>query len=313
MENNMLPELFRIPGLNLPVHTYGALIVCALMVGIFVAHRQALLHKKYYNDVSDFSFYALLGGLIGARLLFIMVEWRYYFIEEPFTQVAQSAFSIPTVLALWKGGFVFWGGALGGLVAAYIFCKKRGIPALEFADICAPGLAIGHAIGRLGCVAAGCCFGYESFHLDHAGNVIADTPFAQSYPPGSIAYGSLLAQASDSTRELMSKLNGTLPLFPVQSLESVGNIAIFFMLMALTPLKRAHGQIILSYLILYSLMRSFTETLRGDSARGFIFDNLLSTSQFISLVISTLALIMIIMLSRRHKLANEHHSPGAQH
>jgi len=293
----VLPELFRIPFLNLPVHTYGALYVVALLVGLFVAHRQALLGKKYVNDVTDFGFYALLGGLIGARILFIMVEWQYYFVEEPFTEIPKTGISIPTVLALWKGGFVFWGGAIGGTVAAFIFCKKRNLPALEFADICAPGLAIGHAIGRIGCVAAGCCFGHASYHLDALGNVIADTPFAQAYPPGSIAYGSLFSQASEAVRELMVKLGTTVPLFPVQIVESIGEVIIFLILMFIIPMKRAHGQIVLLYLILYSIMRSFTETFRGDTARGFVIDNMLSTSQFISLLISSAALVMIIALS----------------
>lgn len=296
----MLPELFRIPFLNLPVHTYGALYVVALLVGLFVAHRQALLGQKYVNDVTDFGFYALLGGLIGARILFIIVEWHYYFVEEPFTQIPQIGISIPTVLALWKGGFVFWGGAIGGTIAVVIFCKKRGVPVLEFADIVTPGLAIGHAIGRIGCVAAGCCFGRASYHLDEVGKVIADTPLAQAYPPGSIAYGSLLSQASEATRELMNRLGTTVPLFPVQIVESIGEVIIFLILMLVIPIKRAHGQIILLYLILYSIMRSFTETFRGDTARGFVIDNLLSTSQFISLLISSVAFVAIIALSYKH-------------
>ena len=297
----MLPELFRIPFLNLPVHTYGALYVLGLLVGMFVAYRQAKLDGKYHNDVSDFGFWALLGALIGARILFIVVEANYYFVENPFTQIPGTGISIPTVLALWKGGFVFWGGALGGIVALVFFCKKRNIPMAAFADYCAPALALGHAIGRIGCVAGGCCFGYATYHLDQAGKVIADTPFALSFPEGSIAYGSLYAQSQGKILELMQQLGTTLPLFPVQILESVLNVAIFFILMALIPVKRAHGQLALIYFILYSIMRSFTETFRGDSARGFVIDNLFSTSQFISLIMSTIALILIVMLSRRNK------------
>lgn len=297
----MLPELFRIPFLNLPVHTYGALYVLGLLVGMFVAYRLALRDGKYQDDVSDFGFWALLGSLIGARILFIIVEAQYYFVEEPFTQIPGTKISIPTILALWKGGFVFWGGAVGGVVALILFCRKRNIPMAAFADYCAPGLALGHAIGRIGCVAGGCCYGYATYHLDQAGRVIADSPFALSFPEGSIAFGSLFSQAQGKTLELMQQLNTTLPLFPVQILESVLNIAIFFILMGLMPLKRAHGQITLIYFILYSIMRSFTETFRGDSARGFVIDNVLSTSQFISLIMSTLALVLIVILSKRNK------------
>jgi phosphatidylglycerol---prolipoprotein diacylglyceryl transferase len=295
----VLPELFRIPWLNLPVHTYGAMYVTGLLVGMFVAFRQAKRHGKYHNDILDFGFWALVGALVGARILFIIVEANYYFVEHPFTEIPKIGISIPTIFALWKGGFVFWGGAVGGVVALVIFCKKRRLPLWQMADYCAPGLALGHAVGRIGCVAGGCCFGYASYHLDHAGKVIADTPFALAFPEGSIAYGSLLNQAKGETLDLMQRLGTTVPLFPVQILESIGNVMIFFVLMMLIPIKRAHGQIVLTYFILYSIMRSIAETFRGDSARGFVIDNVLSTSQFISLIMSVAALVLIIWLSRR--------------
>lgn len=295
----MLPELFRIPFLNLPVHTYGAMYVSGLLLGMFVAFRQAKRDGKYHEDILDFGFWALVGALIGARILFIIVESHYYFVEQPFTEIPKIGISIPTIFALWKGGFVFWGGAVGGTIALLVFCHKRRIPLGQMADYCAPGLAIGHALGRIGCVAGGCCYGRAVYHLDQVGHVIADAPFAIAYPEGSIAYGALLESASGQTLDLMTKLHTTLPLFPVQLVESAANVVIFFILMALIPLKRAHGQLALTYLILYSLMRAVTETFRGDSARGFVIDNVLSTSQFISLVVSILALIMIVMLSRR--------------
>ncbi len=295
----MLPELFRIPFLDLPVHTYGALYVLGLMAGLFVAYRQAFLAKKYHNDVMDYGFWALVGALLGARVLFIIVESRYYFVEQPFTEIAALGISIPTVLALWKGGFVFWGGVVGATLALVIFCRKRNLPLAEMADYAAPGLAIGHAIGRLGCVAGGCCFGKAAYHIDAAGQVIADVPFALAFPKGSIAYSSLYEQASSEGLLLMQKLGTTVPLIPVQLIESLGNIGIFFLLMLLIPFKRAHGQITLLYFILYSIMRALTETLRGDAARGFVVDNLLSTSQFISLLMSTLALILMVWLSKK--------------
>lgn len=297
----MLPELFRIPFINIPVHTYGAMYVLGLLTGLFVAYRLALRCNKYQNDVLDFGFWATVGAILGARILFIIVESHYYFVEDPWTTIPLINLPIPTFLAIWKGGFVFWGGAVGGTIALIIFCKKRHIPLGNMADFCAPGLAIGHAIGRIGCVAGGCCYGYASYHLDQAGNVIADAPFALSFPPGSIAYNALINEVSGESFTLMQKLHGTLPLFPVQLLESLGNLLIFFILIVATPIKRAHGQIALFYLILYSIMRSITEMFRGDSARGFVIDNLLSTSQFISLIISTIALVMIIILSKKSK------------
>lgn len=297
----MLPELFRIPFINLPIHTYGAMYVAGLMIGIWVAQRQAIKQKQYANDVMDFGFWVLLGSLIGSRILFIMVESRYYFVEEPWTKLPLINIHIPTVLAIWNGGFVFWGGAIGGTIALIIFCLHRKIPVATFADIVIVGLPIGHAFGRLGCIAGGCCYGRAAYHLDHQGHIIADTPFALSFPEGSIAYGSLYNQASGETLRLMEQLHGTVPLFPVQLAESLGNLAIFFILLFFAPIKRAHGQVALVYLILYSLMRSLTETMRGDTARGFLLGGLLSTSQFISLIMSTLALLCMLYLWHKNR------------
>jgi phosphatidylglycerol---prolipoprotein diacylglyceryl transferase len=302
LEIIVLPELFRIPLLGLPIHTYGVLYVTGLLVGMFVAYRQAKLANKYYDDILDFGFWVLVGSLLGSRILFILVEARHYFVDNPFTEIPHLGITIPTVLALWKGGFVFYGGVIGGIVACIIFCKKRGIPLGQFADFCAPGIALGHSLGRLGCVSGGCCYGYPHYHLDQVGNVVANAPFAISFPKGSIAYGSILSEGGEKTVELMQRLEGTVPLFPVQIFESLGNILIFFILMFIIPFKRAHGQITLIYFILYSIMRSITETFRGDIARGFVIENILSTSQFISLLMSTVALAMIIMLNKQTKM-----------
>lgn len=293
----MLPELFRIPFINLPIHTYGALYVLGLSAGLFVAYRQALLGKKYYEDIVDFGFWVLLGALIGARILFIIVERKYYFVDEPFTTLPIFNISIPTVLAFYKGGFVYWGGAIGGTIALFLFCKKRQIPLRQMADFCAVGLPLGHAIGRIGCIAGGCCYGHlTSYHLDNLGNVVKDHFYALEFPRVSTAFYGLYNSADSMTRSLMDKSGTTLPLFPVQIVESLSNLLIFVILFSLTPFKRAHGQIALGYLILYSLSRSINETLRGDEARGFFFG--LSTSQFISLIISIIAMILIVVLSK---------------
>lgn len=293
----MLPELFRIPIINLPIHTYGALYVLGLSAGLFIAYRQALLGKKYYEDIVDFGFWVLLGALIGARILFIIVERKYYFVEEPFTTLPIVNISIPTVLAFHKGGFVFWGGAIGGIIALVLFCKKRNLPLRQMADFCAIGLPLGHAIGRMGCIAGGCCYGHvTSYHVDNLGHIVKDHFYALQFPRVSIAFHGLYNNADTHVRQLMDKASVTLPLFPVQIVESLGNLLIFIILFSLTPFKRAHGQMALGYLILYSIARSINETLRGDEARGFFFG--LSTSQLVSLIVSIIAFILIVILSK---------------
>jgi len=295
----MLPDLFKIPIINLPIHTYGVMIVFGLAAAMCAAHAQASRSGYYQEDIVDFAFWALLGGLLGARLLFIMVEWRYYFVEEPFSVVPGLNISIPTVLAVWKGGLVFYGAALGGVMAIFVFCKKRKIEIAKFSDLVILVLPLGHAMGRLGCVAAGCCYGRDNYHIDSTGEIIANTPFSLAFPKVSIAYGQIHAHAHESTINIMNKLGTTVPLFPVQLLESFGEIIIFFILLLCTPIKRAHGQIALTYFILYSVLRAFTETFRGDIERGFVFGGSLSTSQFIAVLTSIFALFLIAVLQKR--------------
>ena len=155
----MLPELFRVPGLGLPVHTYGVLIVIGFLSALFVGARQARRYGKYEEDFLDFAFWALLGGVLGARILFILVEWEDYFVKHPWTEIKQLGISIPSVFALWQGGLVFWGAIIGGFVSLALFVYKRNIPLLIFADFAFLGVPLAQVFGRFGCVAAGCCWG----------------------------------------------------------------------------------------------------------------------------------------------------------
>ncbi len=293
----MFPVLFEIPFLGRPVYTYGALIALGVFVALFISRRQTMLqNKRFYKDIGEFATWGVLGGVIGSQLIYILVEAKTYFLIDPFTQIPGTNISIPSIFAFWKTGFVFWGAPLGGIIALILFCRRRGIPAWQFADLCILGLPIAQAFGRIGCVAAGCCFGRPEYHIDSAGSVIADVPFALRFPPNSFAFDEIYSSASPELAALMDRLGTTVPLFPVQLLESATNIVLFLVLLAMTPFKLVHGQIVLSYLILYSIMRSGIELARGDASRGFVIDNILSTSQFISLVISLLAFGLLLYL-----------------
>lgn len=299
----MLPDLFRLPIVGWPIHTYGVLIVTGFLVALWIAYFQAKRYGNYYNEVMDFAFWALLGGMIGARVVYIIVEWREFFIVDPWTQV--GAFKIPSVFAIWKGGLVYWGSFLGGFAAFLIYTKKHHIPRWMFADWCVLGIPLAQMFGRLGCVAAGCCYGREAYHLDAAGNVIADVPLALSYPVGSLAYSGLVQRASPETLQLMQHLHSTVPLFPSQLLESAGSVVVFAILAVMASRKWFHGQLVVMYAVLYSIMRSLIELTRGDTERGYVIDHILSTSQFISLLVITVAMIGFVVLKKHaDKLVN---------
>ena len=105
----MHPVLFTIPIINWPVHIYGIMVVSGFLLAIFVAYRQAAQHGTMEDDVLDFGFWALLGGIFGARLIFILVEWQDFFVHRPFIEFGNTGIKIPHVLALWRGGIVYWG------------------------------------------------------------------------------------------------------------------------------------------------------------------------------------------------------------
>jgi phosphatidylglycerol:prolipoprotein diacylglycerol transferase len=198
----------------------------------------------------------------------------------------------------WQGGLVFWGSIIGGFVALAVFVYKRRIPLAIFADFAFLGIPLAQVFGRFGCVAAGCCWGMPVYHLDEAGKVVQDIPLAMRFPPGSLAYSSLFESGSMQARELMLNLGTTVPLFPSQIAEAFGTAIIFFILLWMSPRKRFHGQIMFSYAILYSIMRSTLEMFRGDAGRGLVFDHI-STSQFISLGVITASLIAMFWLHKR--------------
>lgn len=296
----MLKELFHVPFLGLPIHTYGVLVVIGFLLALQVAYLQAKRLGRYADEVMDFAFWALVGGVLGARILYIVVEARDYFYEHPWVEVQQLGIHIPRLFALWEGGLVYWGGAIGGFVALLVYAQRHRISIPVFADLIVLGLPLGQAFGRLGCVAAGCCYGKPVYHLD-AGKVVSDLPFALRFPPDSLAYPSLFQSGTWEQKQLMLKLGSTLPLFPSQLAESFGCLLLFFILLWIAPRKWFHGQLLLCYAIGYSVMRFLLETLRGDAARGFV-SGILSTSQFISLSVVFLCIVAIFWIRKMNRV-----------
>jgi phosphatidylglycerol:prolipoprotein diacylglycerol transferase len=294
------PVLFKIPGIDWPLHTYGVLIVVGFLCAMYVAWREAMRQGQYADDVLDFAFWALLGGMIGARIVFIAVNWKQYFVDHPWDTVA--GVSVPAVLVVWKGGLVFYGAALGGFVAYLWYARSRqirGAEMLKLADMMVVGLPLAAGFGRLGCVAAGCCWGDGAFTLDADGHFHQTIPLAIQFPKGALAYQSLLASAPADIASAMKAVGKTAPLIPIQLIDSLGEIAIFLLLLVVRSRKWFHGQVLLTYGILYPIWRTTLEMFRGDGERGYVIPGILSTSQFISLCVATASLVTIFLLRQR--------------
>lgn len=299
----MHPELFRLPFVDLPVHTFGLTVAIAFLLAVHVIHRQALRSGQLADEVLDASFWVLLGAIIGGRLVFVIVEWRTFFVEAPWVRLASLGFSIPRVLAVWQGGFVSWGDFFGGVTALMLYARARGVRVLALVDLFMLAVPLAEAVVRIGCLSAGCCFGQSAYHLDKAGGVVADLPLTLRFPPGSIAYSNLLYSSSDQTVRLMHHLGTTVPLVPWQPVQAVACIALFYLLLYIAPRKRFHGQVFLTCAIGYSVIRSFLELFRGDEARGFAVKDVLSTGQFLSIFIVIASIITWVWAARRARQA----------
>lgn len=145
----MYPKLFHFGSFYLP--TYGVLVALGFLVGLTITARLAKRSGLDSELVTNLAVYCALAGLLGAKILMILFGWRM-FLSDP-----RQIFSLSTLQA----AGVFQGGLVLAFITAYLYVRHTGLPWLRTLDVFAPGVAIGHAIGRIGCFAAGCCWGTE--------------------------------------------------------------------------------------------------------------------------------------------------------
>jgi phosphatidylglycerol:prolipoprotein diacylglycerol transferase len=266
----MYPRLLTVPsfdvlGFTVPsftLHTYGVLLAIAFLAGLWVASRQAKRAGLDSTRVTDMAVWVLIAGLVGAKALLVLLDWRYY------TRSPRE------ILSIFQSGGVFYGGLIAGILVAWWYIRRHKLPGWQTADVLAPGVVLGQAIGRLGCFSAGCCWGKP-----------ADVPWAVTFTD---IYAS---------RQVGTPLDT--PLHPTQLYESAAAFLIFLLLLWLAPRKRFAGQVVLAYVTLYSIVRFGIEFLRGDPDRGTWFHGALSTSQIIALVLLVAVAVLYPRLSRR--------------
>ena len=142
----MRQVLLRIPGLNLPLFGFGLMIVAGFYAGMILAARKSKRFHLDPNVIYDLSVWLLIGGIVGARLFFVGEYWDRI---EKFTDIFK----------VWEGGIVFYGSVIGATVAFFLAWMARPFPILATLDVLAPSIAIGIALGRIGCFLNGCCYG----------------------------------------------------------------------------------------------------------------------------------------------------------
>ncbi len=260
----MYPKILDLGPLT--IHTYGLLLALAFIAGIWLASRNAAKAKLNPDSIWNLGLIIIFSALVGAKLLLFVSDYAYY------SQNPREIFSLATL----RSSGVYYGGLLLALVASAWYLHRSKLPSWRVADITAPGIALGQAIGRLGCLSAGCCYG----------------------KPTTMPWGITFTNPY-SAENVGVPLN--IPLHPTQIYESVGAFLLFVYLMWRLGRKHFTGQIILEYLALYAALRFVIEFFRGDDDRGFMLHGLLSTSQFIGIMTMLGSAVAFFYLRRRYR------------
>lgn len=241
------------------IYSYGFLIACGALFGYLYTRYQSKKQLGVSTETVQTMVIIIISAAVVGGKLFVFFEDPSRYWNDP--------------LAMFRNfntGFVFYGSLLLAVPAMLLYLRASKIPMLPMLDIIAVTTCIVHGFGRLGCFMAGCCYG-----LPHDG-----------WPSVTFTH----------PRSSAEPLNT--PLHPAQLYDAFSIFTIMAILLFLSKRKRFQGQIFLVYILLYSIGRSIVEIFRGDTARGFIIENVLSNSQFISGLLFATALYFYLKLRK---------------
>jgi len=244
----MYPVLFEIGPLTL--RTYGVFVAVGFFAAFSLLYSEAKRKNFYPQKILDLELIILIFGILGARALHVLVNLDFY------------AKNIPDIFLVWRGGLAFTGGFILAITAGAVFAVKNRLPFWKIADFVVPYVALGHAIGRIGCFLNGCCFGAP-----------AAQPFLGVIFPGDAIYR-----------------------HPTQLYAAFLLLSIFIILKLAGERPHAAGTIFTLYLGLYSAMRFFLDFLRGDNPT-YAFD--LTVSQFICVFIFACSVFLLLFLRKK--------------
>ena len=253
----MYPRLFEFGPIT--VYTYGVLLALAYLAGLKLAMVRAQARGLDANRVLDLGIYIIISALVGAKLLLLVTDYQT-FSRDP-----------RELLTLARSGGVFYGGLILAVGVALWYIRRIGLPLWTTCDVFAPGIALGHVVGRFGCFFAGCCYGKPT------------------KLPWGITFTDPFAAANVGTPL-------GVPLHPTQLYEAGAELVILAVLLATERKGRPFaGRTFWLYMLLYAVSRFFIEFFRGDE-RGAV--GVFSTSQFISVLLAPLAVVMLVYLAR---------------
>lgn len=240
---------------------YGLLIVTGAALGVLLAVYAPRNRAIPRQDIFFSACYVGIGVFFGAKVLYLLIT-----LPQLLSHPNAPKFSLALLATLFSGGFVFYGGVLGGLLFLYLYTHKYKLPYLKTAETLIPSVPLIHAIGRIGCFFAGCCYG-----------IPASPPWGVTFRIGSAAPAGV-------------------SLLPVQLYETGLNLLLFGILMLYGKRRPSQGKLLGAYLIGYACIRFVLEFVRYDAVRGMLFG--LSTSQWISLLLLPAGIFLLLRKQR---------------
>lgn len=234
------------------IHGYGFMIAVGILAVFFYSERQAKKHGMQAEQADNIIFTCLISGFLVSKLTYILVNFQE-FLKDPVSFISSS-------------GWVVFGGIIGGILGAWVYCRIKKLDFMEYFNMLFPAVALAQGFGRIGCFFAGCCYGVQTH------GALGVTFPAHSLAPSGV------------------------PLVPTQLISSLGDFILFFVLYRLYENMETRKYTGSTYLVLYSIGRFMIEFLRGDVERGHI--GILSTSQFISLFAAAAGILLILRIRK---------------
>ena len=252
----MHPILFHVFGK--PIYTYGVMAAAGFLAGVLTWVWMSRREVRPPGFAPDLGFWLMASGIVGSRLAYVAANWSYY-------RTAPLE-----IVRIDQGGLIFYGGFLLACVALALFARHHRLPVWHLADYAIPGLAVGHALGRVGCFFNGCCYGRPA----------GDSWLGIAYPavcePGRLFPG--------------------MPLFPVQIMEAGALLVIWLILLHAYARRRRNGAVFALYLLLYPPVRFALEYLRGDERVAWF---VLDVAQVTSLLLVLCGILLLVFLPRQ--------------
>ena len=252
----MHPILFHIFGKA--IYSYGIMAAAGFLAGLLTWVWLGRRETRPPGFAADLGFWLMAGGIVGSRLAYVAANWTYY-------RAAPLE-----IVRIDQGGLIFYGGLILASIALVVFARHQRVPVWHVADFAIPALAIGHALGRVGCFLNGCCYGRP------AGDHFCGIAYPPICEPGRLFAG--------------------VPLYPVQIIESACLLVIWLALLAAYPRRKKDGAVFALYLVLYPPCRFLLEYLRGDERMAWFR---IDVAQTTSLALFLAGVLLFVFLPRR--------------